>query len=110
MKTRGLRFAGTRHRLPGFPAAAGLLLALAANAASAGPPGIAASNLELTASAVADGAPDMVQAVSAAVSGAADTGVERGSAPARGDVHASNGGKERKKSLEDLVVEFLEKL
>jgi hypothetical protein len=119
MTTRGLRFAGKRFHPLRLSVAAGLLLALAASAAFAGPPGITASNLELAASAVAerpsqseiaDGTAEMVRPVSATVSGTSDTGEERGSTPAHGDADVRDGGKERKKALEDLVVEFLEKL
>ena len=119
MTTRGLRIAGTRCRLPGATVAPGLLLSLASSAVFAGPPGIQSNSLEPAASATAerssqvetaDGDHDSVQAVSYAVSGATDAGLERDSAPARGEADVGDGGKGRPESLEDLVVAFLERL
>jgi hypothetical protein len=110
---------GTRYRLPGFPAAAGALLSLVANAACAEPPGVEVSNLELAVSVIAgrlsqhEGAGAghaLVQAVPKTVRDTADAAVAPASAPARGDVDAAGGGQARRTSLEDLVVEFLEKL
>jgi hypothetical protein len=121
MMTRALREAGSGYRLPRLAAASGLLLTLAANAAFAGPPGDPSSQLTLAASsplgrssqvAASDGGHDWIQAVS--YSATIDDDAGRSSAPLRGEVDAGDGDsakvRPRLHSLEDLVVEFLEKL
>jgi len=99
--------------------APGLLLSLAANAAFAAPPGIESSNLELVARSTAEHssrAPneyrgnDLVQAVSYTASGAADAGQPRTLPAARGEADAADGETGRPKSLDDLIVEFLDRL
>lgn len=119
MTTGVLRIAGTRHRSPSRSVAPGLLLSLAAKAAFAAPPGIESNNLELVARSVAehsyrapneDRGNDLVQAASYTVSGVADPGELRTGPTARAEANAADGDDGRSKSLDDLLVEFLDSL
>ena len=104
---------------PRRTAAPGWLFSLVASAAFAGPPGIQSSDMELAASSTAEqssqretaeGGRDPVREVSCSASGVANGHAVSSSAPAHGEVDTGDGGKKRRKDLDDLVVEFLERL